>query len=672
MTKNFWEKLNSIEFKLGPPPKPPKVYTPEEEFGRTTASLLWTASGIAGMIILIPCFFDLVPLIFPKITEGFRVLRFLFFLVTPVLCVIFFARFSASVFPLHSAVFGRYWATKLSERGKLWTSLLLVPVIRHFFLIKLALKMGEEKHQPNFPLLTTLSAGCAFTAWWLWITHGFLSTNPGWVMMTLSVIISILSIKQFLGVPFDRRIRRSAIFFVLIAVPGFLWLGAEKERLDRELAQERAKAAELKIPLDAEEAERHYYGGHEANATFTALVNRYRDNREEAESFDILKVNVSEDLSDAQEKRLERRTFLESTLARDYFNQLDALAVSGEILKYQLQPESLIVNWKLPYLSFYRMAAYSYRWRIIAAAERNDQTEAMRLLRLFTQFQESVLQSEWVIGSLVAVSSEIIRANSIARLIGLGGLSNADILEIQSMNQGRERKIRRSSVDGMRGDTAMQMNVCETFLLDPIVILRMEEPQSLNERQWYIVDKINGKTPGNHLFGMGILNSHKATLLWLLQSQRMTIEYLLQGDDYYQRAAERRQLEDFFKLRPDDFWVHSLALSWTRYIRMVERGIAVLRMSNIALELERQRRLQGILPKLSPDLPREPLSGNEFDLTSGKIKVWKTQNKKDTFQEFDGWQIHGSGISTFLTPEERTKAAEDFFNVITNRSEVQP
>jgi len=167
----------------------------------------------------------------------------------------------------------------------------------------------------------------------------------------------------------SRKARRQAVAAGLLWLIFGSWLWLETATVERELAASRTKCAELQVPLHASAYLEKYYGGNAPDTDFTALVKRYQA---ENESFSILDCDAENDLLDPPEKRRERRDFLNSDLAKGYFPVIDRLSASGQIFRYQLEPNGLILDWKLPHLRIYREVARSYQWRILDDAERGN------------------------------------------------------------------------------------------------------------------------------------------------------------------------------------------------------------------------------------------------------------------------------------------------------------
>ncbi len=663
-----WKKL--LEVKIGNP-RPPKVFTPEACFDRMTEAVGRLMGGLIVVMALVPLTAAVLPYFMQPEAEGENAAVFLVLaaFVTPFLLGLLFFVLMVNVYAAQVAVFGPFWKARLPEKWRFLALLVKVPVVRHFMLTPLALRMTEEKIDLHFAPMTAISSGCALIALVFWWIQGILSSNTGFVLMAISLALAVFALKRYLGVPFSRKTRRIAIVAagLWLVLGGWIW--GEADTTFRALARERAVCRGQGMALTAEDAIRHFYGGEKADPEFTALVVRYRDTGEEKSAFEVLAVTVADDLRNPVEKQRELRAFLVSDLAMEYFAAVDRLVAAGRILKYELQPEGLITEWELPHLRFCRTVARGYQWRIIAAAECGDREEAMRLLRLFSQFQENALRGEWISGSLVAVSCESIRLNTIGRLIGLELLSDADLKELQAANQGRERRIRQVAADGMRGDTAMLLDVVDTLAFRPRQILERYASENLTPRQRFIAWKICGDSPLTHWSLAGIRSWVERLQYAMMRYQRGWVEYLSGDGDFSARGRERAALDELYAQRPRDRVSKILFMDWNRYHHAVERLVAQLRMCDLALTMELHRRQYGSFPPLREEV-RDPIGGEPFDFIRGRIKLWKTENKQDAFDEFDGWQLHAPGKNPLLPPEERRKAFEDFFNVITERGGI--
>lgn len=192
------------------------------------------------------------------------------------------------------------------------------------------------------------------------------------------------------------------------------------------------------------------------------------------------------------------------------------------------------------------------------------------------------------------------------------------------------------------------------------------DPEQFTPQQQILFRFIDGNIPRNHLFSWGMHNQLERLYLHALRYPRAMVEIFSDEKDLYEQNEETAELKMLFEQFSRN-WPYTILFSDYQRLRYrIERTVAQIRMCNLAVKLEQERRKGGMLPALPSDAPIDPVGGEPFQLTSGEIEIWTDK----TPHRFDGWQLHSPGTSRLLPSKQRDKSDEDFFPVITTRPEA--
>lgn len=648
-----WKK---ILFKQIGPDRRRKVSLPPPESFNRMAQYTFTAAGFLIAAAALPGIFLVI--------AGENVWTMLFQFMAPFLCTAILLHVCLPVDNEQSHLFLSAWKERLPHRFRFAALLAVLPILKHFFLTPLAIRIGREKHDPYFAVLTALASICALAAWGIWLTQGFLSGNAGLILMVVSVPLTIFSLKRLQGFSFSRKTCLFALGAALCWAGFGGWLWIEFSAASKVLDSERAECRKLGIPFSQQELLHRMDGGEAPNAEFTKLADKLY---EEKESLNRWTSDVVSDLLDSPEQRAERRAFLDSKEARELFSAIDRLAASGQPLRYAGKPKGiLMLEYGINPFSALRIMTRLYQLRILNAAEQGDRNETMRLLRLFHRIREAAEPNGNVLGALIGYSCEQIRFETIARLIGLNVLTDGDLEEILSMLRGLEQKFRLSAANAIRLETAFQTNTWETFGYNWLDIWFTHDPEeSLQQKKSFRA--FAGKTPMNHLFLTGLRLGNRRRLGEYLRKQRRNLEYLSSPQELFRRRAEFETLKREFKQSRPFFPYLELFSDWPKFVCQMEFTVTGLRICHTALEMELRHRRTGIPHVLPPDAPKDSLNGTPFEFHSGRIRVWHRKREREFFREFSGWQLHSPGKRPFFPEEKYRKTNEAYFNVITDR-----
>lgn len=647
-----WKKV--LYKQIGPdrrrkvPLPPPDSFNRMAQYTFTAAGFLIAATALPGIFLVI---------------AGENVWTMLFQFMAPFLCTAILLHVCLPADNEQSHLFLSAWKERLPHRFRFAALLAVLPILKHFFLTPLSIRIGREKHDPNFAFLTALASICALAAWGIWLTQGFLSGNAGLILMGVSVALTIFSLKRLQGFSFSRK----TCLFALVAAlcwAGFGgWLWIEFTAASKVLDSERAGCRKLGIPFSQEKILHLMNGGEAPNAEFTKLADRLY---EEKESLNRWTTDVVSDLLDSPEQRAKRRAFLHSKEAQELFSAIDRLAASGQPLRYAGKPKGiLMLEYGINPFSALRIMTRLYQLRILNAAEQGDRNETMRLLRLFHRIREAAEPNGDVLGTLTGFSCEQIRFETIARLIGLNVLTDGDLAEILSMLRGLEQKFRLSAANAIRLETAFQTNTWETFGYNWLDIWFTNDPEESRQQKKYF-RAFTGKTSMNHLFLAGLQLSKRQRLGEYLRKQRRNLEYLSSPKELFRRRAEFETLKREYEPSRPFFPFMELFSDWPKFVCQMEFTVTGLHMCNTALEMELRHRRTKQLHALPPDAPKDSLNGTPFELHSGSIRVWRREGKRELFREFSGWQLHSPGKRPFFPEGKYRKTAEAYFNVITD------
>lgn len=540
---------------------------------------------------------------------------------------------------------------------------LYLPGIRYWFLYRhLA---GELPGTSRWRLWVMLISAAFF--WISWIFIGPLSPIP-FCALAVSIGFWLGIARRIAGVPMLKKERLGWMLllgcFLVSTLAGYLlFYQGKRER----------KAAELQlrnagIPTNREELEQHFYQGRTPNADFRKLVDRNSD-------YNIKK--GSECLESAygyyklpESKRRKIKTYLTGELCQEDFKNIDALIESGDSLKYKMRfPNDYLTQTLMPHLNYYRTVMRYFSSRIIVALEDKNPSEAMRLFRLADKFQENVLQGDFWIGALVAISCEHIRSETIGAMLGSGFLSDDNLSEIQDLNHNREAKIRNAMRYGLRAEAYLVMETVMRLVPYPILIseLQFEGQRQGDKLVWRVLFSGNTTvfpTPPC-LWTDAILQRY---LLFSMRRQLAVIRYFDSVNP--QRDILRDDLKRAFAA--PTFFVSPEKKFLSYYFsaeQRLQRILTMSKMTDLGLQIEEFRRKHGRLPEtldeLGIPLPVDALSGEPIRFARFARLFEEDGNGGTISRDLLGWQLSAPGRNHDITPEERKESLRDFFTVIT-------
>lgn len=421
------------------------------------------------------------------------------------------------------------------------------------------------------------------------------------------------------------------------------------------------------IPTNREELEQHFYQGRTPNAEFGKLVDRNSD-------YNIKK--GSECLESAygyyklpESKRRKIKTYLTGKLCQEDFKNIDALIESGDSLKYKMCfPNDYLTRTLMPHLNYYRTVMRYFSSRIIVALEDKNPSEAMRLFRLADKFQENVLQGDFWIGALVAISCEHIRSETIGAMLGSGFLSDDNLSEIQDLNHNREAKIRNAMRYGLRAEAYL--------VIETVMRLLVPYPKIMSEirydGQWQYEEPLlrflfRGNTtvfPTPPCLWTEAIQQRY--LLYAMRHQRAVIRYF--DDPTSQREFLRTDLKR--ELATRELYIERMLLpDYSSVERRLQRIFTISKMTDLGLQIEQFRRKHGRLPEtldeLGIPLPVDALSGEPIRFTHFARLFGENGNGGTISRDLPGWQLSAAGGNHEKAPEEQKEYRRDFFTVIT-------
>lgn len=421
------------------------------------------------------------------------------------------------------------------------------------------------------------------------------------------------------------------------------------------------------IPTNREELEQHFYQGRTPNAEFGKLVDRNSD-------YNIKK--GSECLESAygyynlpESKRRKIKTYLTGKLCQEDFKNIDALIESGDSLKYKMCfPNDYLTRTLMPHLNYYRTVMRYFSSRIIVALEDKNPSEAMRLFRLADKFQENVLQGDFWIGALVAISCEYIRSETIGAMLGSGLLSDDNLSEIQDLNHNREAKIRNAMRYGLRAEAYL--------VIETVMRLLVPYPKILSEirydGQWQYEEPLlrflfrSNTTVFPTPPCLWTEAIQQRYLLYAMRHQRAVIRYF--DDPTSQREFLRTDLKR--ELATRELYIERMFLpDYSSVERRLQRTLTISKMTDLGLQIEQFHRKRGRLPEtldeLGIPLPVDALSGEPIRFTHFARLFEEDGNGGTISRDLPGWQLSAAGGNHEKAPEEQKEYRRDFFTVIT-------
>ena len=421
------------------------------------------------------------------------------------------------------------------------------------------------------------------------------------------------------------------------------------------------------IPTNREELEQHFYQGRTPNAEFGKLVDRNADYNIKKGSECLESASWYYNLPESKRRKI--KTYLTGELCQEDFKNIDALIESGDSLKYKMCfPNDYLAGIRTPHLNYYRTVMRYFSSRIIVALEDKKPSEAMRLFRLADKFQENVLQSDFLIGTIAAFACEYIRSDTISAMLGSGLLSDDNLSEILDLNRNREKKIR----------SAIRYGLCtEAYLfIDTVILLNVPYPKIISEIQ-YDEEWQDEKLLWRFLFRGNTTvfptppclwseTIQQRYLLYAMRHQRAVIRYF--DDPTSQREFLRTDLKR--ELATRELYIERMLLpDYSSVERRLQRIFTISKMTDLGLQIEQFRRKHGRLPEtldeLGIPLPVDALSGEPIRFTHFARLFEEDGNGGTISRDLPGWQLSAAGGNHEKAPEEQKEYRRDFFTVIT-------
>ncbi len=534
---------------------------------------------------------------------------------------------------------------------------LSLPGIRYCFLYRhLA---GELPGTSRWRLWVMLISAALF--WISWIFIGPLSPIP-FCALAVSIGFWLEIARRIAGVPMQKKERLGWMLllgcFLVSMLAGYIQFYRGREVLRAEIRLLRSAG----IPGSREELKTHLYQGVTPNEKFATLVDRYRDS-------DKL-TSASGYYAATEAERGEIKTYLSGERCRAEFLLLESLVAAGGKLKYPLPlSEKFLIGINLPHRNYHRAAMRYFSSRIIVALEEKNVQEALRLFRLMTDFQESVLQSDFLIGSLTAFSCESIRLDVIGALLGSGLLSDAQLQEVAKRNQDRIGKLHRSLCRGLQQEAFVFLDTIGSLAVPYPKILRSIRRENESEFDDVELDFLfRGNTTSLPMF----------PCLWLeVVLQRRMISYVRLQSAVMRYFSDRNLWNDeggrtLKQHLVAEEWLMCLSFlpDYFSVRRHFQRMETFYRMTDLALQIEMFRRKHGHLPETLDELgippPMDALSGEPIRFTRFARLFGEDGNGLTISRDLPGWQLSAPGRNNHnITPEERKESQRDFFTVIT-------
>ena len=643
--------------------KPPKVKSIAEQFQDNVKLVL---SFVTMLILLMQVpwiLYVLEPLwgsteFDPLMMERTEVLFQILGILTPIYV---FSGSAATMIPVAVSQ-GDFFSVLAKEREEIrscWSKCAIyVPVLRYWILYRLLAQSAR------IPALVMIGSSMMF--WGLAVVVGPLSP---WVLLSFAVSVSAwLVIAKRLANGVVKRSHRvwSIVLLSLFTVSllagyiTFYWT-------EMEIKAEMLMLHSAGIPTNREELEQHFYQGRTPNAEFGKLVDRNADYNIKKGSECLESASWYYNLPESKRRKI--KTYLTGELCQEDFKNIDALIESGDSLKYKMCfPNDYLAGIRTPHLNYYRTVMRYFSSRIIVALEDKKPSEAMRLFRLADKFQENVLQSDFLIGTIAAFACEYIRSDTISAMLGSGLLSDDNLSEILDLNRNREKKIR----------SAIRYGLCtEAYLfIDTVILLNVPYPKIISEIQ-YDEEWQDEKLLWRFLFRGNTTvfptppclwseTIQQRYLLYAMRHQRAVIRYF--DDPTSQREILRTDLKRELATR-ELYSERMLLPDYFREEQRLQYTLTKCKMTNLGLQIEQFRRKHGHLPEtldeLGIPLPVDVLSGEPIRFTHFARLFGVDGNGHTVSRDLPGWQLSAPGGNHERAPEEREESRRDFFTVIT-------
>ena len=643
--------------------KPPKVKSIAEQFQDNVKLVL---SFVTMLILLMQVpwiLYVLEPLwgsteFDPLMMERTEVLFQILGILTPIYV---FSGSAATMIPVAVSQ-GDFFSVLAKEREEIrscWSKCAIyVPVLRYWILYRLLAQSAR------IPALVMIGSSMMF--WGLAVVVGPLSP---WVLLSFAVSVSAwLVIAKRLANGVVKRSHRvwSIVLLSLFTVSllagyiTFYWT-------EMEIKAEMLMLHSAGIPTNREELEQHFYQGRTPNAEFGKLVDRNADYNIKKGSECLESASWYYNLPESKRRKI--KTYLTGELCQEDFKNIDALIESGDSLKYKMCFQNdYLDEIRMPHLNYYRTVMRYFSSRIVAALEDKKPSEAMRLFRLADKFQENVLQSDFLIGTIAAFACEYIRSDTIGAMLGSGLLSDDNLSEILDLNHNREKKIR----------SAIRYGLCtEAYLfIDTVILLNVPYPKIISEIQ-YDEEWQDEKLLWRFLFRgnttvfptppcLWTETIQQRYLLYVMRHQRAVIRYF--DDPTSQREILRTDLKR--ELATRELYLERMLLpDYFREEQRLQRALTISRMTDLGLQIEQFRRKHEHLPEtldeLGIPLPMDALSGEPIRFTRFARLFGVDGNGHTVSRDLPGWQLSAPGGNHERAPEEREESRRDFFTVIT-------
>lgn len=643
--------------------KPPKVKSIAEQFQDNVKLVL---SFVTMLILLMQVpwiLYVLEPLwgsteFDPLMMERTEVLFQILGILTPIYV---FSGSAATMIPVAVSQ-GDFFSVLAKEREEIrscWSKCAIcVPVLRYWILYRLLAQSAR------IPALVMIGSSMMF--WGLAVVVGPLSP---WVLLSFAVSVSAwLVIAKRLANGVVKRSHRvwSIVLLSLFTVSllagyiTFYWT-------EMEIKAEMLMLHSAGIPTNREELEQHFYQGRTPNAEFGKLVDRNADYNIKKGSECLESASWYYNLPESKRRKI--KTYLTGELCQEDFKNIDALIESGDSLKYKMCfPNDYLAGIRTPHLNYYRTVMRYFSSRIIVALEDKKPSEAMRLFRLADKFQENVLQSDFLIGTIAAFACEYIRSDTISAMLGSGLLSDDNLSEILDLNRNREKKIR----------SAIRYGLCtEAYLfIDTVILLNVPYPKIISEIQ-YDEEWQDEKLLWRFLFRGNTTvfptppclwseTIQQRYLLYAMRHQRAVIRYF--DDPTSQREFLRTDLKR--ELATRELYIERMLLpDYSSVERRLQRIFTISKMTDLGLQIEQFRRKHGRLPEtldeLGIPLPVDALSGEPIRFTHFARLFEEDGNGGTISRDLPGWQLSAAGGNHEKAPEEQKEYRRDFFTVIT-------
>ena len=533
-----------------------------------------------------------------------------------------------------------------------------VPILRYWIIYR------QLAQSARWPALVMIGSSMMF--WGIAVVVGPLSP---WGLLSFAVSVSawLMIAKRLANGVLKRSYRVWSIVLLSLFTVSLLAGYITFYWTEIEIKAEMLILHSAGIPTNREELEQHFYQGRTPNAEFGKLVDRNSDYNIKKGSECLESASMYYNLPESKRRKI--KTYLTGELCQDDFKNIDALIESGDSLKYKMCfPNDYLTLTLMPHLNYYRTVMRYFSSRIIVALEDKNPSEAMRLFRLADKFQENVLQGDFWIGALVAISCEHIRSETIGAMLGSGFLSDDNLSEIQDLNHNREAKIRNAMRYGLRAEAYL--------VIETVMRLLVPYPKIMSEirydGQWQYEEPLlrflfRGNTtvfPTPPCLWTEAIQQRY--LLYAMRHQRAVIRYF--DDPTSQREFLRTDLKR--ELATRELYIERMLLSYYFSAEQrLQRILTMSKMTDLGLQIEQFRRKHGRLPEtldeLGIPLPVDALSGEPIRFTHFARLFGENGNGGTISRDLPGWQLSAAGGNHEKAPEEQKEYRRDFFTVIT-------